>query len=63
SKGGDLMITRIMLETLGKVQKSYLNSAINEIEEKYQTLESYIFNELGFNQSDIIKLNKLYCNK
>ena len=63
SKRGDLMITRVMLETLGKVQKSYLNSAINEIEEKYQTLESYIFNELGFNQSDIIKLNKLYCNK
>ena len=57
------MVTRIMLETLGKVQKSYLISAINEIESKYQTLESYIFNELGFNQSDIIKLNKLYCNK
>ena len=62
SKKDDLMVTKVMLETLGKVQKSYLNSAINEIEEKYQTLENYIFNELGFNQSDVKKLNKLYSN-
>ena len=56
------MVTKVMLETLGKVQKSHLNSAINEIEEKYQTLENYIFNELGFNQSHVKKLNKLYSN-
>jgi len=51
-----------MLKALGKVQKSYLNSAIYEIKEKYQSLEMYIFNELGFNENDIKKLKKLYSN-
>ena len=62
SKNDDLKITNIMLKALGKVQKSYLNSAIYEIKEKYQTLEMYIFNELGFNENDIKKLIKLYSN-
>ena len=56
------MVTRIMLETLGKVQKSYLISAINEIESKFQTLEKYIIQELGFKETDIHNLKKLYCN-
>jgi len=56
------MVTRIMLETLGKVQKSYLISAINEIESKFQTLEKYIIQELGFKETDIHDLKKLYCN-
>ena len=62
SKNDDLKITNVMLKALGKVQKSYLNSAIYEIKEKYQTLEMYIFNELGFNENDIEKLKKLYSN-
>ena len=62
SKNDDLKITNVMLKALGKVQKSYLNSAIYEIKEKYQTLEMYIFNELGFNENDIKKLKKLYSN-
>ena len=62
SKNDDLKITNVMLKALGKVQKSYLNSAIYEIKEKYQTLEMYIFNELGFNENDIKKLIKLYSN-
>ena len=39
-----------------------LLDAIYEIKEKYQTLEMYIFNELGFNENDIKKLIKLYSN-
>ena len=62
SKNDDLKITNVMLKALGKVQKSYLNSAIYEIKEKYQTLEMYIFNELGFNENDIKKLKELYSN-
>jgi protein-tyrosine phosphatase len=62
SKNDDLKITNVMLKALGKVQKSYLNSAIYEIKEKYQNLEMYIFNELGFNENDIKKLKKLYSN-
>jgi len=62
SKNDDLKITNVMLKALGKVQKSYLNSAIYEIKEKYQSLEMYIFNELGFNENDIKKLKKLYSN-
>ncbi|MDB2700053.1 tyrosine-protein phosphatase [Alphaproteobacteria bacterium] len=62
SKNDDLKITNVMLKALGKVQKSYLNSAIYEIKEKYQTLEMYIFNELEFNENDIKKLIKLYSN-
>lgn len=62
SKNDDLKITNVMLKALGKVQKSYLNSAIYEIKEKYQTLEMYIFHELGFNENDIKKLIKLYSN-
>mgnify|MGYP001249608934 FL=1 len=62
SKNDDLKITNVMLKALGKVKKSYLNSSIYEIKEKYQTLEMYIFNELGFNENDIKKLIKLYSN-
>ena len=63
SKNDDLKITNVMLKALGKVQKSYLNSAIYEIKEKYQSLEMYIFNELGFNENDIKKLKKLYSDR
>jgi protein-tyrosine phosphatase len=56
------MVTKTMLETLGKVQKSYLISAINEIENKFDTLEKYIIQELGFKETDIHDLKKLYCN-
>ena len=51
-----------MLSTLGKVKKTYLFSAINEIESKYQTLESYIMKELHFDRNDIAKLKKQYTN-
>ena len=43
--------------------KTHLAHAIGvEIKEKYQSLEMYIFNELGFNENDIKKLKKLYSN-
>ena len=49
-----------MLSTLGKVKKTYLFSAINEIESKYQTLENYIIKELHFDKNDIAKLKTQY---
>ena len=52
-----------MLSTLGKVKKTYLLSAINEIESKYLTLENYIMKELHFDENDIAKLKKQYSIK
>ena len=61
SKTNDNLITDIMLETLAKVKKSYLLSAINQIKLKHQSLEGYLIEGLGFKHSDISQLKKLYC--
>ena len=61
SKSNDNLVTDIMLETLAKVKKSYLLSAINKINLKHQSLKGYFFEGLGFQQSDINQLKKLYC--
>ena len=58
----NLQVTKTMLSTLGKVKKTYLLSAINEIESKYQTLENYIIKELHFDKNDIAKLKTQYSN-
>ena len=62
SSSDNLQVTKTMLSTLGKVKKTYLLSAINEIESKYQTLENYIIKELHFDKNDIAKLKKQYSN-
>tara|TARA_B100000767_G_scaffold236656_1_gene230524 strand:- start:387 stop:1079 length:693 start_codon:yes stop_codon:yes gene_type:complete len=62
SKKDDQLITKIMLDTLSKVKKSYLISGINEIENQFESLENYIIQELGFTDVDIKDLKKLYCN-
>ena len=62
SKKDDQLITKVMLDTLSKVKKSYLISGINEIENQFESLENYIIQELGFNNADIKDLKKLYCN-
>lgn len=62
SKKDDQLITEIMLDTLSKVKKSYLISGINEIENQFESLEKYIIQELGFTNTDIKDLKKLYCN-
>ena len=62
SSSDNLQVTKTMLSTLGKVKKTYLFSAINEIESKYQTLENYILKELHFDRNDIAKLKKQYTN-
>ena len=58
----DILVTKKMLNTLSKVKKTYLLSAINEIENKYQSLENYIIKELNFDKNDIDKLKKQYSN-
>ncbi len=60
SKTDDNLVTEIMLDTLAKVKKSYLLSAINQIKSKHQSLEGYLIKGLGFQQSDISQLKKLY---
>jgi protein-tyrosine phosphatase len=62
SKKDDQLITKVMLDTLSKVKKSYLISGINEIENQFESLENYIIQELGFTDADIKDLKKLYCN-
>ena len=62
SSSDNLQVTKTMLSTLGKVKKTYLLSAINEIESKYKTLENYIIKELHFDRNDIAKLKKQYSN-
>mgnify|MGYP005709939199 FL=1 len=51
SKKDDQLITKIMLDTLSKVKKSYLISGINEIENQFESLENYMIQELGFTLS------------
>ncbi len=63
SSSDNLQVTNTMLSTLGKVKKTYLLSAINEIESKYLTLENYIMKELYFDENDIAKLKKQYSIK
>ena len=60
SNQDDILVTNIMLDTLAKVKKSYLLSAINEIKNNYSSLEKYICNELQFDINDLEKLKKLY---
>jgi protein-tyrosine phosphatase len=60
SSNDDLLITETMLNVLSKVKKTYLLSAINEIENKYQTLENYIIEGLNFDKNKIDKLKRQY---
>ena len=62
SKKDDQLVTKVMLDTLSKVKKSYLISGINEIENQFESLENYIIQELGFTDADIKDLKKLYYN-
>ena len=63
SKNNNNLVTEIMLETLAKVKKSYLLSAINEINLKHQSLEGYLIEGLRLKQSDISQLKNLYCHE
>ena len=60
SKNDDLLVTETMLNVLSKVKKTYLLSAINEIENKYQTLENYIIEGLNFDKNKIDQLKRQY---
>ena len=60
SSNDDLLVTETMLNVLSKVKKTYLLSAINEIENKYQTLENYIIEGLNFDKNKIDKLKRQY---
>jgi len=58
----DTQITKNMLITLGKVQTSYLNAAIDEIEKKYISLENYFISQLGLKHNDIQKIQQIFGN-
>ena len=60
SSNDDLLVTETMLNVLSKVKKTYLLSAINEIENKYQTLENYIIEGLNFDKNKIYQLKRQY---
>ena len=60
SSNDDLFVTETMLNVLSKVKKTYLLSAINEIENKYQTLENYIIEGLNFDKNKIDQLKRQY---
>jgi protein-tyrosine phosphatase len=60
SSNDDLLVTETMLNVLSKVKKTYLLSAINEIENKYQTLENYIIEGLKFDKNKIDQLKRQY---
>lgn len=60
AKKNDLLVTNTMLDTLAKVQKNYLLSAIHEIKDNYLSLENYVCEELKFDFKDIDKLKNLY---
>ena len=60
SSNDDLLVTETMLNVLSKVKKTYLLSAINEIENKYQTLENYIIEGLNFEKNKIDQLKRQY---
>ena len=58
----DTQVTKNMLITLGKVQTSYLNAAIDEIEKKYISLENYFISQLGLKHNDIQKIQQIFGN-
>ena len=60
SNQNDSLVTNVMLDTLAKVKKSYLVSAINEINNRYSSLENYICRELKFTLKDLEKIKNLY---
>ena len=62
SKKDDNKVTPVMLSTLSKVKKTYLVSAMDEIEKKFKSFENYVIEELGLTKNDIKKLRKLFCN-
>ena len=62
SSNQDSLVTKNMLSTLGKVQKSYLNAAIDEIDKKYSSLENYFISQLGLKVNDIQKLEQIFGN-
>ena len=62
SSNQDSLVTKNMLSTLGKVQQSYLNAAIDEIDKKYSSLENYFISQLGLKVNDIQKLKKIFGN-
>ena len=60
SNQDNILVTNIMLDTLAKVKKSYLVSAINEINNKYSSLENYICRELKFTLKNLENIKNLY---
>ena len=58
----DTKVTKDMLSTLGKVQKSYLIAAIDEIEKKFISLENYFISQLGLKHNDIQKIKQIFGN-
>ncbi len=62
SPNQDSLVTKNMLCTLGKVQQSYLNAAIDEIDKKYSSLENYFISQLGLKVNDIQKLEQIFGN-
>ena len=62
SSNQDSLVTKNMLSTLGKVQQSYLNAAIDEIDKKYSSLENYFISQLGLKVNDIQKLEEIFGN-
>ena len=62
SSNQDSLVTKNMLSTLGKVQTSYLNAAIDEIEKKYSSLENYFISQLGLKHNDIQKIKQIFGN-
>ena len=62
SSNQDSLVTKNMLTTLGKVQRSYLNAAIDEIDKKYSSLENYFISQLGLKINDIQKLEEIFGN-
>ena len=58
----DTLVTKNMLITLGKVKKSYLNAAIDEIEKNYSSLENYLVSQLGLKHNDIQKIQQIFGN-
>ena len=62
SSNQDSLVTKNMLSTLGKVQQSYLNAAIDEVDKKYSSLENYFISQLGLKVNDIQKLKQIFGN-
>jgi len=58
----DTLVTKNMLITLGKVKKSYLNAAIDEIKKNYSSLENYLISQLGLKHNDIQKIQQIFGN-